>query len=53
LFGQIVSDNYFSALGADMELGRGFGPGDVNILVQCGGGAESWILAASLSIDPA
>ena len=29
LFGQIVSDNYFSALGADMELGRGFGPGDV------------------------
>jgi predicted permease len=26
LFGQIVSDNYFTMLGADMELGRGFGP---------------------------
>lgn len=24
LFGQIVSDNYFSALGAEMEFGRGF-----------------------------
>ena len=28
LFGQIVSDNYFSMLGADMELGRGFGPSE-------------------------
>src|SRR5258705_6951677 len=26
LFGQIVSDNYFQMLGADMELGRAFGP---------------------------
>jgi len=25
LFGQIVSDNYFTMLGADMELGRSFG----------------------------
>ena len=28
LFGQIVSDNYFTMLGADMELGRGFGPAE-------------------------
>ena len=28
LFGQIVSDNYFAMLGADMELGRGFGPAE-------------------------
>jgi len=28
LFGQIVSDNYFTALGADMQLGRAFGPGE-------------------------
>ena len=28
LFGQIVSDNYFSMLGADMELGRGFVPAE-------------------------
>lgn len=26
LFGQIVSDNYFTMLGADMHLGRGFSP---------------------------
>ena len=28
LFGQIVSTNYFSALGADIQLGRGFSPID-------------------------
>ena len=28
LFGQIVSDNYFTMLGGDMELGRGFGPAE-------------------------
>src|SRR5690242_3336505 len=28
LFGQIVSDNFFSMLGAEMELGRGFGPSE-------------------------
>jgi predicted permease len=28
LFGQIVSVNYFSALGADMQLGRGFSPNE-------------------------
>src|SRR6476620_997420 len=26
LFGQIVSDNFFTMLGADMELGHAFGP---------------------------
>src|SRR5262249_24564036 len=28
LFGQIISDNFFTMLGADMELGRGFNPTD-------------------------
>ncbi len=28
LFGQVVSGNYFAALGADMSLGRGFAPAD-------------------------
>ena len=28
LFGQIVTSNYFTALGAEMTLGRGFRPGD-------------------------